>query len=185
MPLTGGQRQLLHKSSHGKSPYEDFFWKKSSISPMLGQSLEPPHHRAHMNFKKSKSSHSIAQSPHLRNFENSKSSHATAQSTYRWTLKTQSLYTPQHKAHTHGNCKNSKSSHNTTQNSHKWELWELKVLTRHNTTSTHSGALKNIKVFTDHNTEELWNLKVLSIERTHMEILKIQGLHIPRHRAHT
>ena len=76
-------KKIATQSSTGKNPYRDFDPKKQSlqyrreipirtffgksISPILGQSLEVPQHRAHIhvNFKNSKSSHTTTQSPHL------------------------------------------------------------------------------------------------------------------------
>ena len=119
------------------NPYKDFFGKP--ISPILGQSLEVPQHRAHIhvNFKNSKSSHTTTQSPHLGELWKLKvlTRHST-EPTHRGTLKTQSPHTPQHRVYTHGNFKtqsphtpqhrahtngnfeNSKSSHATAQSPH-------------------------------------------------------------------
>ena len=137
---------------------------------MLGQSLEAPQHRAHIqvSFKNSQSPHTPQHRVYTRgNFENSETAHATAQGPYTWecyklnvlthhstelthmgTLKTQSSHMPNHGAHTHS--------------------WELKVLTHHSTGTTHRGTLKNLKVSTHH-----------SIGPTHRNFLRFGRMTVP------
>ena len=136
-------KKIATQISTGKKSLQRHFWKKS-ISPILGQNLQPPPHRAHiqMHFKNSKSSHITAQSPHLGELWKLKVlTRYSTEPAHRGTLKTQSPHTPQHRVHTHGNFKNSKFSHTTARLTHTGTLKTQSPHTPHYGPHTQSWEL--------------------------------------------
>ena len=143
---------------------------------MLGQSLEAPQHRAHIQVS----------------FKNSQSPYTPQHRVYTpgRTLKTQSLDTPQRRTHAQGNFENSESAHATAQGPHTWEFYKLKVLTHHSTELTHMGTLKTQSPHTPHHGAhtQSWELKVLthhSTGHTHRGTVKTPSPNTPQHSAYT